>query len=71
MTIEQFKTLSHDEKLEQIRHHSNLLGSYERPDAQGGKKQPGDIYELFDFWVFLSDDEQTVIPTRRNPIKEA
>ncbi len=66
MTIEEFKTLTLEEKLSQLRYHGELLGSYERSDAEGGKKQPGDIFALYEFWVFLSDDEQTVIPTRRN-----
>lgn len=66
MTIEQFKTLTHDQKLEQIKYHGELLGSWERPGEENGKKIPGDIFQLGDFWVFLSDDEKTVIPTRRN-----
>ena len=68
MTIEQFKTLSHAEKLKEIRYNGNLLGSYERPSEDGGRKTPGDIYELHEFWVFLSEDEDMVIPTRKNPI---
>ena len=68
MTIETFKTLSLDEKLKEIKYNGNLLGPYERSNEEGGKKVPGDIYELYDFWVYLSEDEQTVVPTRRNPI---
>ncbi|WP_153796109.1 hypothetical protein [Foetidibacter luteolus] len=68
MTIETFKTLSHEKKLIEIKYNGNLLGSYERPSEQGGTKVPGDIFELYEFWVYLSDDEQTVIPSRRNPL---
>ena len=68
MTIEAFKLLAHEEKLKELKYNGNLLGSYERSNADGGKKQPGDIFELYDFWVYLSDDEQTVVPTRRNPV---
>lgn len=67
MDIDQFKTLTFDQKLAELRHHGNLLGSYERNTEQG-IKVPGDIYELHDFWVYLSEDEKTVIPTRRNPL---
>ncbi|NNV55101.1 hypothetical protein [Limnovirga soli] len=66
MTIDQFKTLNHPEKLKEIKYNGILLGSFERNNEPGGKKQPGDLFELHDFWVFLSEDEQTVIPTRRN-----
>lgn len=66
MTIEQFKGLTLEGKLEQLKYHGELLGSYERPSEEAGKKQSGDIFQLGDFWVFLSDDEKTVIPTRRN-----
>ncbi|MCE3281823.1 MAG: hypothetical protein K0Q66_560 [Chitinophagaceae bacterium] len=68
MTIEQFKDLSHPEKLKEIRYNGNLLGSYERPSEDGGRKTPGDIYEIHEFWVFLSEDEEMVIPTRKNPM---
>jgi hypothetical protein len=68
MTIEAFKALSLEKKLIEIKYHGEMLGSYERSNENGGKKQPGDIFALFEFWVFLSDDEQTVVPTRRNPI---
>ena len=45
-----------------------MLGPYERPSEDGGRKTQGDIYELHDFWVFLSEDEDMVIPTRKNPV---
>jgi hypothetical protein len=70
MTIEQFKELSLPEKLNAIRYQATLLGSYERNGEHNGPKTPGDIYSLFDFWVFLSDDESMVIPSRRNPLPE-
>jgi len=68
MTIESFKELAHEEKLNQLRHNGELLGTYERRSADGDSKTSGDIFELNDFWVFLSDDEQMVIPSRRNPL---
>jgi len=68
MTIDQFKTLSLEEKLSQVKFNGNILGTYERPNEGGGSKTPGDIYEVHDFWVYVSEDEQTVIPSRRNPI---
>ena len=68
MTIDQFKLLSLPEKLKTIRYDAVLLGSYERNGEQNGPKTPGDIYSLHDFWVFLSDDETMVIPSRRNPL---
>jgi hypothetical protein len=68
MTIEQFKDLSHPEKLKEIRYNGNLLGPYERPSEDGGRRTQGDIYEIHDFWVFLSEDEEMVIPTRKNPV---
>lgn len=68
MTIEQFKELSLPEKLNVIRYEATLLGSYERNGEHNGPKTPGDIYALHDFWVFLSDDETMVIPSRRNPL---
>ena len=71
MTIEHFKTMTHTEKLSEIKYNGNLLGSYDRPNEEGGTKVPGDIFDLYDFWVYLSDDEQTVIPTRRNPLPPA
>ncbi len=69
MDIDSFKKLTHDEKLERIRYDGEMLGPYERYVADGVPKVPGDIYALFDFWVYLSEDEKTVIPSRRNPIE--
>jgi hypothetical protein len=66
MTIEQFKELTLDQKLIQLKYEGEFIGSYERTSEENGKKQPGDIFKLGDFWVFLSDDEKTVIPTRRD-----
>lgn len=69
MEIDQFKTLSHEQKLTELKYNGNLLGPYERTSEQGTSKVPGDIYELYDFWVYLSEDEKTVIPSRRNPLQ--
>lgn len=68
MDIEKFKTLTLDEKLSELRYSGNLLGSYERNSENSTIKVPGDIYELYDFWVYLSEDEKTVVPSRRNPL---
>lgn len=68
MTIEKFKELSHEEKLHELKFTGELLGSYERNSENNGPKTPGDIFALYDFWVYLSDDEETIIPTRRNPL---
>jgi hypothetical protein len=68
MTIETFKQLKLHEKLLALKHDGNLLGPYERNGENGGPKTPGDIYELFDFFVYLSEDETLVIPSRRNPL---
>ena len=68
MTIETFKQLSLAEKLSALKHQGELLGSYERNDANGGPKTPGDIYALNDFYVYLSEDESIVVPSRRNPL---
>ena len=68
MTIENFKQLTMHEKLQALKHHGNILGPYERNGENGGPKTPGDIYELFDFFVYLSEDETMVIPSRRNPL---
>jgi hypothetical protein len=68
MDIDTFKTLSLEQKLTELKYNGELLGPYERNGEQNGPKIPGDIYELHDFWVFLSEDEQTVIPSRRNPL---
>lgn len=68
MEIDQFKQLTQAKKLEEIRYHGQILGSYERNSEMGEAKTPGDIYQLHDFWVFLSEDEKMIIPTRRNPL---
>lgn len=68
MTIENFKELTLVEKLDQLRHSGELLGSYDRNGEQNGPKVPGDIFALYDFWVYLSDDEETIVPSRRNPL---
>jgi hypothetical protein len=68
MDIDQFKKLTLEGKLSELKFNGNLLGPYERSSEQGGKV-PGDIYELYDFWVYLSEDEKTVIPSRRNPLQ--
>ncbi|NCT95080.1 MAG: hypothetical protein GXC72_11695 [Chitinophagaceae bacterium] len=71
MTIDSFKQLGHEEKLNQLRHHGDLLGAYERRSEHGDGKMSGDIFSLHDFWVFLSEDEKTIIPSRRNPLYKA
>lgn len=68
MTIEEFKALSHEAKLRALRHEGELLGPYERNSENNGPKTPGDIFALSDFWVYLSEDEELIIPTRRNPL---
>lgn len=68
MDIESFKKLTFEEKLSELRFSGQLLGSYERNSENSTAKVPGDIYELYDFWVYLSEDEKTVIPSRRNPL---
>lgn len=68
MTIEQFKELSLEAKLQVLKKSGELLGSYERNNENGGPKTPGDIYGVHDFWVYLSDDEETIVPSRRNPL---
>jgi hypothetical protein len=70
MTIENFKALSHEQKLLELKHEGELLGSYERNAEDDGEKTPGDIFQLYDFWVFLSEDEKMVIPTRRDPLNK-
>jgi hypothetical protein len=70
MDIGAFKGLTHEEKLKELKFNGNLLGPYDRNGEPGEPKTPGDIYELNDFWVFLSEDEQMVIPSRRNPLPE-
>jgi hypothetical protein len=68
MSIDEFKTLTLDKKLSELRYNGNLLGTFDRTTEQG-TKVPGDIYELYDFWVYLSEDEKTVVPSRRNPLQ--
>jgi len=68
MTIEQFKELTLEAKLQVLKKSGELLGSYERNNENGGPKTPGDIYAVHDFWVYLSDDEETIVPSRRNPL---
>lgn len=69
MTIEQFKQMTLSEKLNAIRYDAEWLGSYDRNGEHNGPKTPGDIFSLHDFWVFLSEDETMVIPSRRNPLQ--
>jgi hypothetical protein len=71
MTIEAFKQLSTEQKLKELRFTGELLGSYDRNSEHNGPKTPGDIFALYDFWVYLSDDEEMIIPTRRNPLEVA
>ena len=68
MDIENFKKLTLEEKLSELRYSGRLLGSYERNSENSSAKIPGDIYELYDFWVYLSEDEKIVVPSRRNPL---
>lgn len=70
MDIDSFKKLSTDQKLKEIRYNGLILGSYDRNAENGGPKTPGDIYALHDFWVYLSEDETLIIPSRRNPLPE-
>jgi hypothetical protein len=68
MDIDAFKKLSLEEKLSQLKYSGKLLGPYERNSENSTSKTPGDIYELYDFWVYLSEDEKIVVPSRRNPL---
>lgn len=68
MDIDSFKKLSNHEKLSEIKYNGEILGPYERNSENGGSKTPGDIYALYDFWVYLSEDESIIIPSRRNPL---
>jgi hypothetical protein len=68
MDIDNFKQLSLEEKLSEIKYNGQILGPYERNNENGGAKTPGDIYELYDFYVYLSEDENIVVPSRRNPL---
>ena len=68
MEIETFKKLTLEEKLSELKYSGKLLGPYERNSENSASKTPGDIYELYDFWVYLSEDEKIVVPSRRNPL---
>ena len=68
MDIDNFKKLTLEEKLSEIKFNGQMLGPYERNNENGGAKTPGDIYELYDFFVYLSEDESMVVPSRRNPL---
>lgn len=68
MDIDTFKTLNLEQKLSELKYNGTILGSYDRNSEDNGKKVPGDIYELYDFYVYLSEDEKTVVPSRRNPL---
>lgn len=68
MDIDSFKKLTLDQKLNEIKYNGEMLGSYDRYVEEGMPKIPGDIFALYDFWVYLSEDEKTVVPTRRNPL---
>ena len=68
MDIDNFKTLTPEQKLEELKYNGVLLGPYERNSEDSNIKVPGDIYELYDFWVYLSEDEKTIVPSRRNPL---
>jgi hypothetical protein len=68
MDIENFKKLTLEEKLSEIKYNGQILGAYDRNNENGGAKTPGDIYELYDFYVYLSEDENIVVPSRRNPL---
>lgn len=68
MTIEAFKQLNHEGKLRAIRYNGSILGPYERYNENGGGRVPGDIYGIADFFVYLSEDENIIVPSRRNPL---
>jgi hypothetical protein len=68
MDIDSFKTLTLEQKLKELKFSGQILGPYERNSENGSAKVPGDIYELYDFFVYLSEDEKTVVPARRNPL---
>ncbi len=68
MDIVSFKKLTHEQKLKELRFSGEILGPYERNADPGNAKVPGDIYALYDFFVYLSEDENTVVPSRRNPL---
>ncbi len=66
--IDSFKKLTHEEKLKELKFSGELLGPYDRNAEPGLPKVPGDIYGLNNFFVYLSEDEGTVVPSRRNPL---
>ncbi len=68
MDIDSFKKLSLEQKLHELKYSGALLGPYDRNGEPGMPKVPGDIYQLYDFFVYLSEDESTVVPSRRNPL---
>ncbi len=68
MNIDSFKKITHEEKLKTLKFSGELLGPYDRNGEPGTPKVPGDIYGLEDFFVYLSEDESTVVPSRRNPL---
>ena len=68
MDIDNFKKLTHEQKLKELKYSGDLLGSYDRNGEPGTPKVPGDIFALYDFFVYLSEDETTVVPSRRNPL---
>ncbi len=70
MDIDHFKKLTLEQKLTELKYSGNLLGPYDRNGEPGTPKTPGDIYELYDFFVYLSEDETIVVPSRRNPLPE-
>lgn len=70
MDIDQFKQLSLEQKLTELKYSGELLGPYERNGEPGTPKVPGDIYQLYNFFVYLSEDETTVVPSRRNPLPQ-
>jgi hypothetical protein len=70
MDIDTFKKLSLEQKLSELKYNGELLGPYERNSENNGPKTPGDIYQLHEFFVFLSEDETMLIPSRRNPLPE-
>ncbi len=68
MDIDTFKKLTHEQKLKEIKFNGEILGPYDRNGEPGMPKVPGDIYAIDDFFVYLSEDESTVVPSRRNPL---
>ncbi len=70
MDIDTFKTLTHEQKLSEIKFNGTILGPYDRNSEDNIKKVPGDIYQIADFFVYLSEDEKIVVPSRRNPLPE-